>query len=317
MFADQIEKMKREYTDKYVLVDGTRPELARFRDVVGRVKTVNMSGRALVEFDDYHLNIGWYDIDPEFLKVVDKPPPKAPKPEAKKAAPKAAPAAKEKPAAKPAAAPAAAKAGKPSVAEMLAAAGGGAAKTGSRSTGQSESRNTGRGCQARARQSRSLEDERRRHAGRGPGRRSAWCSPRGRRTRKGSAGRRSCRRIGCGTGAGEESSGARGQVDRENRQVENDDRRHARLVPRSTTRSSTFRCELHRVPLAPPVRHPRIDLHWWSVAATFRSGAVWCAATLACELVANRNSTEQPATARADVTSLFLNETPGNYFARR
>ena len=92
MFADQIEQMKREYTDKYVVVDATRPELARFRDVVGRVKTVNMSGRALVEFDDYHLNIGWYDIDPEFLKVVDKPPPKPPKTEAKKAAPKAAPA---------------------------------------------------------------------------------------------------------------------------------------------------------------------------------------------------------------------------------
>ena len=37
MFTDQIEKLKREYTDKYVLVDQSRPELARFRDVVGRV----------------------------------------------------------------------------------------------------------------------------------------------------------------------------------------------------------------------------------------------------------------------------------------
>jgi hypothetical protein len=127
MFAEQIEKMKRQYTDKYVVVDPTRPELARFRDVVGRVKTVNMSGRALVEFDDYHLNIGWYDIDPEFLKVVDKPPPKAPKAEAKKPAAKAEvkPAA-AKPVAKPA--PAAAKGGKPSVADILAAARGG--KTG-------------------------------------------------------------------------------------------------------------------------------------------------------------------------------------------
>jgi len=127
-FFEQIEQMKRAYTDKYVLVDATRPELARFRDVVGRVKTVNMSGRALVEFDDYHVNIGWYDIDPEFLKVVDKPPPKPAKTEAKKAAPKIAPAAKEKPAAKAAAAPAA-KVGRPSVAEMMAAARGvGAAK---------------------------------------------------------------------------------------------------------------------------------------------------------------------------------------------
>ena len=125
MFAEQIEKMKRDYTDKYVVVDGTRPELARFRDVVGRVKTVNMSGRALVEFDDYHLNIGWYDIAPEYLKVVDKPPPKAPKPEAKKAAPKAAAPAAKKPSGGAAAATGAgAKVGKPSVAEILAAARG-------------------------------------------------------------------------------------------------------------------------------------------------------------------------------------------------
>jgi hypothetical protein len=116
MFADKIEQMKRDFTDKYVLVDATRPELARFRDVVGRVKTVNMNGRALVEFDEYHLNIGWYDIAPEFLKVVDKPPPRE-KVEAKKPAAKA----EAKPAAAKPAAPAAT-GGKPSVAEMLAAA---------------------------------------------------------------------------------------------------------------------------------------------------------------------------------------------------
>jgi hypothetical protein len=121
---DQIEKMKHEYTDQYVVVDDSRPELARFRDIVGRVKTVNMSGRALVEFDDYHLNIGWYDIDPEFLKVVDKPTPKAPKAEAKKPAPKAAPTKKAGEAAS-SAGPAAVKGGKPSVADILAAARGG------------------------------------------------------------------------------------------------------------------------------------------------------------------------------------------------
>ncbi|MCI0334376.1 MAG: hypothetical protein L0228_14255 [Planctomycetes bacterium] len=123
MFTEQIEKMKRQYTDKYVVVDATRPELARFRDVVGRVKTVNMSGRALVEFDDYHLNIGWYDIDPDFLKVVDKPPPKPPKVEAKKPAAKAEakPAAAKAPA-KAAPAAGAKAAGKGSVADVLAAA---------------------------------------------------------------------------------------------------------------------------------------------------------------------------------------------------
>jgi hypothetical protein len=126
MFADKIEQMKRDYTDKYVLVDATRPELARFRDVVGRVKTVNMSGRALVEFDDYHLNIGWYDIAPEYLKVVDKPPPREKKVEAKKPAAKAV----AKPVVAKPAAPSA-KGGKPSVADMLAAArAGGAAKAG-------------------------------------------------------------------------------------------------------------------------------------------------------------------------------------------
>lgn len=116
MFSDRIEKIKHEYTDKYVLVDAERPELARFRDIVGRVKTVNMNGRALVEFDEYHTNIGWFDIDPSFLKVLDGPPPKLPKAE-KKTAPKEA-----KPAVK--AAPAKAAGGKPSVADILAAARG-------------------------------------------------------------------------------------------------------------------------------------------------------------------------------------------------
>jgi hypothetical protein len=73
MVATSVEQLKLEYTDKYVKVDAARPELARFRDVVGQVKTVNMSGRALVEFLDYHLNIGWFDIDLSFLTLVPKP----------------------------------------------------------------------------------------------------------------------------------------------------------------------------------------------------------------------------------------------------
>ncbi|MEX2092679.1 MAG: hypothetical protein WD971_08375 [Pirellulales bacterium] len=77
--VDQIDELKRKYTDKYVVVDKERPELARFRDTYGTVKTVNMSGRALVEFADYHLNIGWYDIDPSCLKLIDQPLPPKPK----------------------------------------------------------------------------------------------------------------------------------------------------------------------------------------------------------------------------------------------
>jgi hypothetical protein len=69
---DQIEKLKREFTDQFVKVDARLPELKRFDDFVGQVKTVNMSGRALVQFDAWN-NIGWYDIDVAYLKVVPKP----------------------------------------------------------------------------------------------------------------------------------------------------------------------------------------------------------------------------------------------------
>lgn len=100
MTSQHIEKLQREYSDKYVVVDAERPEFARFKNLVGQVKTVNMGGRALVEFLDYHLNVGWYDIDVDFLKVVDKPKPKekapAKKTVAKKPAAKKAPAGEKK-----------------------------------------------------------------------------------------------------------------------------------------------------------------------------------------------------------------------------
>ena len=121
MDFEAIEKLKREYTDKYVVADTTRPELARFRGQTGLVKTVNMSGRALVEFDGF-ANIGWYDIALECLKIVDKPAAKpAEAKETKAAAPAAKPAAAATAAAKPAAAAAAAGA-KKSTADILAAA---------------------------------------------------------------------------------------------------------------------------------------------------------------------------------------------------
>jgi hypothetical protein len=97
MLPEQVEKLRQQYTDKYVAVDTARPELARFKGVVGQVKTVNMSGRALVQFDANN-DRGWYDIALEDLKVVDKPPPKPPPP---KPVEKKAPAAKPKPPEKP------------------------------------------------------------------------------------------------------------------------------------------------------------------------------------------------------------------------
>ena len=112
-----IERLKAEWTDKFVVIDSPAPELARFAATTGIVKTVNMNGRCLVEFDQFN-NIGWYDIDPAYLKVVPKPLPKPaaeskPKP-AKAAAAKAAPKAAPKPAT----------GGKPSTADILAAARG-------------------------------------------------------------------------------------------------------------------------------------------------------------------------------------------------
>ena len=79
-----VEKLKQEYTDQYVVVDESRPELARFAGAVGQVKTVNRFGRALVQFD-IEKNLGWFDIEVDYLKVVDKPPPK--EPEAKQKTP--------------------------------------------------------------------------------------------------------------------------------------------------------------------------------------------------------------------------------------
>ncbi len=72
MVFEHIEKLKQDYTDKSVVVDSDRPELRRFQGMQGTVKTVNMSGRALVQFDA-HQNTGWYDIDVDYLKVVDAP----------------------------------------------------------------------------------------------------------------------------------------------------------------------------------------------------------------------------------------------------
>jgi hypothetical protein len=107
-----IERLKAEWTDKFVVIDSPAPELARFAATTGIVKTVNMNGRCLVEFDQFN-NIGWYDIDPAYLKVVPKP---LPKPAAEsKPKPATAAAAKEAPAKV---------APKPATSDILAAARG-------------------------------------------------------------------------------------------------------------------------------------------------------------------------------------------------
>lgn len=63
-----IDALRGDWTDKFVRVAGQRPELARFQGMVGRVITVNWSGKAIVDFADG----GWYDVtaSKEFLEIV-------------------------------------------------------------------------------------------------------------------------------------------------------------------------------------------------------------------------------------------------------
>ena len=88
---EKAERLKKELTDKWVVV-ANAPELKRFANLTGKVKTVNMNCRALVEFDG-PVDISWYDIDTTYLTVVDGPKPKKAeahaeaKPAAKAAAP--------------------------------------------------------------------------------------------------------------------------------------------------------------------------------------------------------------------------------------
>ena len=116
---DVIELLKSTWTDRYVVVDASVPELARFGGATGLVRTVNMNGRCLVEFDQFN-NTAWYDIDPSYLTIVPKPQPKPVDEKPTKPAAKLADAAAAEPAAKPAAEKADASA-KPSTADILAA----------------------------------------------------------------------------------------------------------------------------------------------------------------------------------------------------
>ncbi len=67
--VDFNNKVKAEWTDQYVLVKEDRPELERFKDIVGRVVTVNFNGKAVIDFQDG----GWYDItaSEDFLIKLD------------------------------------------------------------------------------------------------------------------------------------------------------------------------------------------------------------------------------------------------------
>jgi len=71
MDMQRIANLRLEYSDRYVVVEGDRPELARFRGRVGRVQTINCNGRAIVQFEG--VDRSWYDLDLDYLKIVEAP----------------------------------------------------------------------------------------------------------------------------------------------------------------------------------------------------------------------------------------------------
>jgi hypothetical protein len=63
-----VDDLKRVWADRLVKVKpGVKPELARFEGRVGRVVTVNYSGRAVVDFADG----AWYDVA-DFEQVLEE-----------------------------------------------------------------------------------------------------------------------------------------------------------------------------------------------------------------------------------------------------
>ncbi|MEZ6140602.1 MAG: hypothetical protein R3B84_08530 [Zavarzinella sp.] len=67
-----IEQVREEWTDLRVVVRADVPELQRFADWVGRVVTVNCTGKILVDFGDG----AWYDLAKESVEILDKEDPR-------------------------------------------------------------------------------------------------------------------------------------------------------------------------------------------------------------------------------------------------
>jgi hypothetical protein len=67
----EIERLKRQYAGRRVVVDARRPELNRLAGLPGRVVAINCNGDALVQFDGP--DTSWHDIDPKSLKLELSP----------------------------------------------------------------------------------------------------------------------------------------------------------------------------------------------------------------------------------------------------
>lgn len=67
---DTVDALKQSWTDRMVTVRAERPELKRFEGRVGRVVTVNWSGKAIVDFGDG----AWYDVPASEEYLTPLPP---------------------------------------------------------------------------------------------------------------------------------------------------------------------------------------------------------------------------------------------------
>ena len=78
MWDARPERLKAHWTGRTVAVRDPAGPLARFAGRVGTVRTVNMNGRALVQFagDDET----WYDLDPRVLEEAEAPAEAVPPP---------------------------------------------------------------------------------------------------------------------------------------------------------------------------------------------------------------------------------------------
>ena len=65
---EAMDELRRIWTDRLVFARAERAELKRFEGKVGRVITVNYSGKAIVDFADG----AWYDIpaSPDYLVAL-------------------------------------------------------------------------------------------------------------------------------------------------------------------------------------------------------------------------------------------------------
>lgn len=73
----QIEKLRQQYTNRYVIIPGAQPKYRRFRGRIGQVKTITMQGQALVGWVD-SADRAWYAMELDALELLEEPAGKLP-----------------------------------------------------------------------------------------------------------------------------------------------------------------------------------------------------------------------------------------------